>query len=381
MSLATAPQVAAADPTATMQMSKTAQVDGELTPGTEFLYTITVACSSVAVGGCENYVLTDPLPEWIELAGDPTADNQPSTVTVSPDNVVTVDVNQALGGGKTGLKSGDTLTITIPVRLSPDAPASINGTTITNTATSTADNATEQSASADVTPVVQTKLGAETTKTIEPSGASAKPGTAAAVTLTGKNQSNVPVHELVVQDPVDPTASPSPFTYLGVTAPLGEVTMPKGADQVVVWAYVNGQWVEGAPGPPAQLPAGVDPSDVEGLRYVFTDTTGDGIAPGATATIPVNVEQRDNVTELTGPVTVKNDAQTTVTTADGTTATSDPADDTYVITPPDLSADVTKKFDPDTVHAGDPSTVTIGATNSSNVPGRFADDYRAHGGQ
>lgn len=53
MSLATAPQVAAADPTATMQMSKTAQVDGDLTPGTEFLYTITVACSSVAVGGCE----------------------------------------------------------------------------------------------------------------------------------------------------------------------------------------------------------------------------------------------------------------------------------------------------------------------------------------
>lgn len=34
MSLATAAQVAAADPTATMQMAKTAQVDGELTPGT-----------------------------------------------------------------------------------------------------------------------------------------------------------------------------------------------------------------------------------------------------------------------------------------------------------------------------------------------------------
>ncbi|KYH43414.1 DUF5979 domain-containing protein [Branchiibius sp. NY16-3462-2] len=368
MSLATAPQVAAADPTATMQMAKTADVGGDLTPGTEFLYTITVTCSSVAVGGCENYVLTDPLPQYIEPVGDPTVDNQPSTVTISPDNVVTVDVNQALGGGKTGLKSGDTLTVTIPVKLADDAPATINGKTITNTATSTADNATQQTASADVTPVVTSELGATTTKTIEPSGAAAKPGTTADVTLTGRNTSNTPVHELVVQDPVDPAASPNPFTYLGVTTPLGDVTMPKGADQVVVWAYVNGQWVEGEPGPPATLPAGVDPSAVQGLRYVFTDTTGDGIAAGATATIPFTVQQRANVTELTGPVTVKNDAQTTVTTTDGQSKTSDPADDTYVITPPELDAAVTKKFDPATVHAGDPSTVTIGATNSSNVP-------------
>lgn len=320
------------------------------------------------MGGCENYVLTDPLPQWIEPAGDVTVDNQPSTVTVSPDNVVRVDVNQALGGGKTGLKSGDTLTVTIPVRLSADAPASVNGKTITNTATSTADNATQQSDSADVTPVVTTEIDATTTKSIEPSGASAKPGTTADVTLTGRNHSNVPVHEMVVQDPVNPAAAPNPFTYLGVTAPLGEVTMPAGADQVVVWAYVNGDWVEGAPGPPAALPAGVDPGEVTGLRYVFTDTTGDGIAPGATATIPFTVEQRDNVTTLDDPVTVTNDAQTTVTTQDGQTKTSDPADDSYVITPPQLSADVSKTFTPATVHAGDPSTVTIGATNSSNVP-------------
>lgn len=61
MGLAAAPR-AAADPTATMQIEKSAQVDGDLSPGTEFLYTITVTCSATTVAGCDNFVLTDPLP-------------------------------------------------------------------------------------------------------------------------------------------------------------------------------------------------------------------------------------------------------------------------------------------------------------------------------
>ncbi|GAA4843647.1 hypothetical protein GCM10023221_22280 [Luteimicrobium xylanilyticum] len=358
------------DPTASMGITKSASTT-DVTPGQTFSYTIEVTCSATGQGatGCVNFVLTDPLPQYIELAGTPTSNIPGATPTYDEaTNTLTVDVNQDLGSGTTGMLSGRTLTVTIPVRLSPDAPASIDGTTLTNTATVTADNAAHKDGTANVTPQVEQSLAAGTTKEITPTGAAARPGTTAGVTLTGTNSSNVPVDSLTVQDPVDPTADPNPFDLLAVTNPLGGVTMPAGAEQVTVSAYVEGQgWVEGTPGPPpAVLPDGVEPTDVRGLRYEFTSTEGNGIEPGASASVPFTVEQREGVTDLTDPFTVTNDAQTTVGLGEGT-ATSDPADDTYVITPPDLHAAVTKSFSPDTVHAGDPSTVTIGATNTSNV--------------
>ena len=170
----------------------------------------------------------------------------------------------------------------------------------------------------------------------------------------------------MISDPVDPSADPSPFTYLGVTG-VSAVTLPEGAETVQVRAWVDGAWVDGPVGPPAALPAGVDPAEVTGVQFVFTSTTGAGIAPGATAGATIDLEQRPNVVDLAQAVTITNDAHTVVSLG-GQSATSDPAEDTYRIPPADLAVHASKSFVPDTVKAGDPSTVRLGARNDSEVP-------------
>ncbi|HEY5115696.1 MAG TPA: hypothetical protein VIJ00_09255 [Nakamurella sp.] len=111
----------------------------------------------------------------------------------------------------------------------------------------------------------------------------------------------------------------------------------------------------------------MDPADVTGLQFVFTSTDGANIDRGATASINLNLEQRPNVVDLTDPTTVTNNANTAVSLGPDT-ATSDPADDMYQIAPPNISVAAGKTFDPDTVNAGDPSTVTLTGTNSSQLP-------------
>ena len=49
-----------------------------------------------------------------------------------------------------------------------------------------------------------------------------------------------------------------------------------------------------------------------------------------------------------------------------TTSESTTADDDYTIKSADIDLDASKSFDPDTIAAGSDSTVTIGATNSSD---------------
>ncbi len=151
------------------------------------------------------------------------------------------------------------------------------------------------------------------------------------MTLSATNTSNDPVDQLVVQDPVDPTATPNPFTYLGYTA-TGDITLPPNATTVTQEYWDGDSW--------EPLDDSVDPSTIQGVRYTFA---GD-IQPGATATIPVSVQQSDAVTGLTDATTVTNDVQSYVVHPEGQ---SDPttASDTYVITPPNNSVTASKSFD------------------------------------
>ncbi|MFE5335020.1 DUF5979 domain-containing protein [Isoptericola sp. NPDC056573] len=331
---------------ATWGISKQEVSSGPYQPGQNVQWVVTVSCSDPNADPCTNAVITDELPDGMQLVsasiqsqtgatgGTIDADTDTDTVTYTADQV----------------NNGGQVQILITAQVDPDLPYSQDGVPITNTATVVADNATEQSASDDITPDVPLVLDSETTKTIEPGGALASPGTAATITLGATNTSNDPVDTLVVQDPVDPTADPNPFTYLEYTG-TGDITLPPNADTVEEEYWDGTQWLP--------LDDSVDPATVQGVRYTFS---GD-IQPGATATIPVEVQQSDAVTELTDTTTVENDSSSYVT-HDDDQSDEVTADDDYVITPPNNSVEASKSFDPATVSAGDPTTVTLGATNT-----------------
>ncbi len=320
------------------------------------------------MNGCVDAHVTDELPEYISLNGAVTVAGSTNNPAVDEGPPIVVTFNDSLGGGDVGLAPGNVIVITIPVKVDDDIPPDTDGTDLVNTATITADNAAEKSDSATVIPDVRTTLDAATGKTITPDGAAAVPGTPSTVALTGQNTSNVPVDTLVITDPVDPTAPPNPFTYLGIVDPPADVSMPVGADTVQVSLYVDGAWVDGPAGPPQPTyPTGVDPADATGIRWTFASTNGADIPPGAAAGAGINLQQRDTVLGLTDPTTVTNDADTTVS-AGSESATSPPADDTYRIRPAAIDVVAGKTFDPDTVRAGDPSTVTLTGTNNSEDP-------------
>lgn len=359
------PVAAAADASISIQKSANTDV---VEPGQTFEYTIQVQCTTSTVNGCVNAQVTDELPDYISLNGDVTIAGSTSNPTWVEGPPIVVTFHDDLGNGQTGLDAGNVIVITIPVVVDDDIPPEVSGTDLVNTATITAGNADPKSDSATVTPDVAATLNAVTTKTITPDGAPAVPGTALTAALTGRNTSNVPVDTLVITDPLDPAASPSPFVYIGIVDPPADVTMPTGADTVQVSLYVNGAWVDGPAGPPQPTyPAGVDPVDATGIRWTFASTDGADIPVDATANVGINLEQRVDVAGLTEATDVINVADTTVT-AGTDSATSDPASDTYRIRPTTVDVVAGKTFDPDTVTAGEDSTVTLTGTNNSEDP-------------
>nr|WP_225224318.1 DUF5979 domain-containing protein [Cellulomonas sp. JH27-2] len=340
---------------ATLDINKT-EVDPQTTyqPGDEVRWVVTISCS----GGepCTNVTITDPMPDNIDLV---TADIQREPTAGSLD----VDTDSdTVTYTNPSVPSGEQVQILITGQVDPDIPYAASGVPITNTATSTADNAPTGEASDDITPSVPLELDSTTSKNIDPSGAIASPGTPATVTVDSSNTSNDPVDSLVIQDPVDPTAEPNPFETLPFTG-FGDVTWPDGADSATVTFICADESTPSTTvdGPGTAFPDPPAGCDVRGFTVEFT---GD-IAIGADASIPFDVEQADSVTDLTDPTTITNDASSQVTHGDDeSTPTTD--SDTYVITPPNNSVTASKSFDPDEVSAGDPTTVTIGATNDGD---------------
>ena len=337
-------------------------------PGDTFVYTITITCTNIGSGGCTNAQLTDALPDGLSL--DPDA----SAITIQPagagtasasGRAVTVDFTQPLTDpvdGR-GIQPGSTITVDIPVKVDDDISPELSGTNLTNTATVDADNADQKSDSFVVVPDVPVELKASTDKAFDPDSSVANPGNQTTMKLTGGNDSNVPVDEIVLTDPTNPPNDA--FTYLALTGDL-DVTLPAGAELVQVDCYTGGDWVDGtASAPPAQLPGGVaDPADCEGIRVHFISTDGANIQPGASGSISVGMEQRDNIADAgTGPIgnTVSTTVRRGQDTSDPATASAD-----YTIESGDIDLDASKKFDPATIAAGSTSTVTIGATNSSS---------------
>jgi fimbrial isopeptide formation D2 family protein len=340
----------------------------QVQPGDTFVYQITITCTNIGSGGCTNAQLTDPLPEGLSL--DPNA----SAISIQPagagtasaaGNEVTVDFTQPLtdpAGGQ-GIQPATTITIDVPVQVDDDISPDLDGQNLTNTASVDADNADKKSGSFIFVPNVPVNLKASTDKSFVPDSSVANPGNTTTMTLTGGNDSNVPVDEIVLTDPTNPPNDA--FTYLALTGDL-DITLPPGAEQVQVDCYTGGDWVEGEPStPPAALPGRVDdPADCEGVRVHFISTDGANIAPGASGSIDVGMEQRDNIADA-GEGPISNTVSTAVS-RDGNPSAPATANDDYTTTSAEIDLDASKNFDPSTIAAGSDSTVTIGATNSSS---------------
>ncbi|NHB85641.1 hypothetical protein G7085_16390 [Tessaracoccus sp. HDW20] len=112
---------------------------------------------------------------------------------------------------------------------------------------------------------------------------------------------------------------------------------------------------------PAQLPDGVDPATVAGIRISYLSTDGADIEPMATGTAELDLVARESITGVTS---IDNTVSATVTVGEDS---SDPGTDTGVFTPAaaTIPLQTTKTFNPDVTAAGESSTVTLTATNTS----------------
>lgn len=203
VAVAAVPASQAADITAALSISKTASAS-DVAPGQAFVYTLQLECTAAQVACCVNLSIAHTMPQYIQVTGAATVTGHAGTEVVTwQQTIVSIVFTDDLGGGSTGLVAAQIVIVTIPARLDPDVPYAASGTDLDNTATISAANADPQRSTATVTPQIELDLDATVTKNIDPSGALPEPGTPLSVDLTGSNQSNTAVDNLVISDPVD----------------------------------------------------------------------------------------------------------------------------------------------------------------------------------
>lgn len=344
--------------------------------GEQFSYSITMTCNSPIVDVCVNARVDDTLPE--PLVFDPTVPN-PVVVSGGGTPVITVDgtafnvrFNQT-GTAGTGLITGQQVNISVFVQVPADAPADFDGS-ITNEATAAADNALPKDATAVTELDIPEDLDSTVTKSVDDhvgDGATvpALPDQPVDYTIGGGNASNRSVDEIVVQDPADGIASPFDG-YLDFTG-VESITPPAGADQVQIeYLDPDGDWVVAYP--TGAIPATpwvpeVDPlSDVKGLRFTFSSSTGQLPPTPAGAEAAIGISSRTNDQVLDIPLgdseDVPNTASSNVVVEDRTSEPQE-ADGDVVISNTGPTVEVEKSFADDTLLAGDSTTANIDATN------------------
>ncbi|NOJ99581.1 hypothetical protein HMI51_42745, partial [Corallococcus coralloides] len=129
--------------------------------------------SITGVTGCDTTTITDLLPEWIDYVGvssfPGTAAGTVTTSAVGDRTQVVLAFTAAVQtpSASTGLPLGS-YQMDIQVRVSPNAPWTIDGTTIPNTANIASANADPKSSTATVTPVVPQTPAATADKSFSP---------------------------------------------------------------------------------------------------------------------------------------------------------------------------------------------------------------------
>ncbi|MCG8153151.1 hypothetical protein GUY44_21905 [Pimelobacter simplex] len=359
-------------------------------PGESFTYQIQVRCSE---DDCLDARVVDELPD--ELVGfpiqnvtySPNATAVPRTVTWQPGSSatppakvvagtsLTVDLAQVTDGPVgVGLQAGTTYTISISLKVPDDYPPGTSPE-IVNTATVSASNANSKDSSASITIESPIRMGVDVTKGWTPGSQAYNPGADSAIALGVRNDSNVAVDKLTVQEPKNAPDGASaldasnPFTITDFTGFSG-VSLPAGCDTVRGDAYVRSggtwSWVQGADRPaadPLALPAGVTNADVGGIRLTCTGP----IAPGQRATLTLDLEQRATHRTTGADLSttehrVDNTATGSAQLAGQPNATKD-ATASYVVRPAIPSVEAAKDISPGTITAGQQATATISGTN------------------
>lgn len=354
-----------------LNLAKTAGVS-TAQPGTTFVYTLNFGCSSTTTG-CVDATITDPIPAPLTIAGTPSvvgAGTYSATVTGNTLSVVFKDSVPNTTPASTGLAAGTTGTVQLQVQVPAGLAKSYDGTSAVNTATFTASNAATVTASAPVALVVPTVIGSTLTKTWTPASTQFLPGAASTVTLGAANTSNIAATSLSIDEPADPATS-NPFDFYDLTG-FGAVVFPAGADQVQVAATTASGTSTGAVGAVPTLPVGVDPGDVTALSFVFTSSTGSTIAAGGAAgSVKVDLAQRAT-SRSTGASLVNGG--TRVDEIGGTIATPEGsrpavhASAQQVVAPLTVTVAAAKSFAVQELPAGQSTTATLTATNTSTGP-------------
>ncbi|MFI7387192.1 DUF5979 domain-containing protein [Streptomyces sp. NPDC049813] len=291
--------------TAQLTVSKEAvDVPDPLVPGSEFTYRITISCSSLTEA-CVNASMEDVLPPGLELVSVP---GDGANYTIDYDEAtrkITATFTEELPSppnpeGSVGLPAGGSQDIVITVRVPEDTDLN-DGDAVTNTATAQADNADTVKDSDTQTVKVPRKPSVTGTKTWSPSSTVAGSGDKSTISLGAANTSSTATD---IDSVVITETDPDLFDNFDVTK-LGPVTrMPAGADQVQVSVCTKpgggcapDELITGpaGPGPDIQLPAGVDPADITGVVYTFSNSEGKPLPPDAKgAQVDMTVELRDD---------------------------------------------------------------------------------------
>ncbi|GAA1687224.1 hypothetical protein GCM10009808_00290 [Microbacterium sediminicola] len=371
---------------ATVGLTKSAQEtspspDGVISPGEEFRYLFNVSCGTSAAGvtGCKTATVTDLLPDYIEYIGTTFPSAAPGVATVTDvggrDNVSLVFTsNVNTPDPTTGLPLGS-FEVAVDVRLASDAPWELDGQTITNTADITAANSAPGGDTADIIAAVPMNLATSTGKSFSPDQNYNFAGETTTLTLSATNDTNGGVDTLTVQDvagaaPLPEDAS-NPLFYLEFTD-FAAVPLPAGAEEVTAEVYdaATDAWVTvysgaGPPVYPAAGPGIPATADIFGVRFTFTDTDGNRIPAGTSASAGVELTQRANTDGLPA-TTLDNTVQSTVTVGPDS-ASSPVVTEPYNIIAFGLQVTANKQFDADQIRAGESSTVRVGATNTGTA--------------
>ncbi|SKB07278.1 DUF5979 domain-containing protein [Aeromicrobium choanae] len=340
----------AAAVTADLQIQKSVDSPGPYGPGDTFAYTIVVGCSSTNEAGCFDTVLSDALPEPLEL--DPAFAN-PVTAVLSPAGPAGVSVDgdsftvepRHPVGDRVGLRAGSSMTVTVQVRVPTTVSADFNGDEILNTAVVVAENAEEQRSTAAVTLEVETTLEAGVSKSVTPGTVPATPGKRVSWTLEPSNQSNQTVDRIVVEDRFDGT-NWSHLDFAGITTDPA----PESTDDTTVEYLVEGTWTTDQPS---------DLATVEGVRVTYEGT----YAPGTEARVGVATVTNATVSSIEPGTTVAIENETSATVEVGDDV-SDPATDeaTARIQASDPTVSIEKSLSDTTLVVGQGVTATVTAT-------------------
>lgn len=337
-----------------------------------FEWAINLVCDQIT-DQCVNASITDAIPPQFEIDVDSITVSHPHELTVDG-QTVRIDFKEPLTrpSGEFGLVGG--AQVRIPVKLRPDTPQAENGALATNTVESTGANTPTESAESSVRLNIPFVPGVTASKSFAPQSAIAAPGDDVRVTFGGTNTSNGAVDRLTIQDPADPSLSPSVFQdYLRLDA-LSSAAWPEGAEQAVVSVTLDGglTWVAapavGAGGALA-LPEGVGPETVQGVRVEFSASSA-AIPPGASASVVLDASQRGSVSGITADTAIPNRSSATVERA-GEPPVTGTDDDTLTLHRADTGLGAAKQFEPDQIAvSGDQTTsrVTLHASNSGSLP-------------